>query len=474
MRTDILILTCCLAALALVVSPASGEENEAPKAPGPGQPPMRPPVDVSRTRGVFLEELAEAKVAHVANPGDSEAAFRHAELLYQVGRFDESREAVEALLGTSEPTVDALILAARIEYLYARYEPAEKLLKQALAREPHNMGALSKLLFIFYQTNRYERCLEIPEETRAAVRLPHMDFMLGFDGDEPYQIEWHDGQQAVVPFLQVDPLPVVRVTINGRELLALIDTGADTFVLDAELAESMGVKPIASMMGMFGGGMTAEVGFGRVDELSMGGVTMSSVPIAMLPTGHFSVADEPVYGIIGTNLLKQFLATMDYPNERLILREPTGSATSRFYAESAALEVEEMPFYLQATHYMMAGGSLNGHDGLMFFVDSGLGGEPSFTAPQQTLAYLGVPLPDASEAVDAVGGGGAWSSTTFPIDQLGLGGLSQSGVTGEYGALPPGSYMRLGFIQDGLISHSFLRQYAWTLDFERMRMVFTR
>ena len=37
-----------------------------------------------------------------------------------------------------------------------------------------------------------------------------------------------------------------------------------------------------------------------------------------------------------------------------------------------------------------------------------------------------------------------------------------------------GAAAKLGFIQDGLISHNFLRAYAWTLDFERMRMVFTR
>ena len=470
MRTNILMVMCCLATLALVVAPASGDE----KGPGPVRPPMRPPVDVSRTRGVFLDELAEAKVAHLATPEDSEAAFKYAELLYQVGRFDESREMVGPLLDVAEPTSDALILAARIEYLYARYDQAEEFLWEVLAREPDSMSALSKLIFIFYQTNRYERCLEIPEETRAMVRLPHMDFMLGFGDDEPYQIEWDEGRQAIVPFLQVDPLPVVRVTVNGTELLALIDTGGDTFVLDAELAESMGITPIASMMGMFGGGMRAEVGFARVDELAMAGVTMRSVPIATLPTRHFQVADEPVLGIIGTNLLKQFLATMDYPNERLILREPTGPAASGFYAESAEMVVEEMPFYLQATHFLMAGGSMNGRDGLMFHVDSGLGGEPSFTATQQTLAYLGIPVPDASEGVDATGGGGAWQSMTFPIDQLGLGDLSQSDLTGEYGALPPDSYMRLGFVQDGIISHGFLKKYAWTLDFERMKMVFTK
>ena len=79
-----------------------------------------------------------------------------------------------------------------------------------------------------------------------------------------------------------------------------------------------------------------------------------------------------------------------------------------------------------------------------------------------------------SDAVDATGGGGAWASAQFPIEEVGMGALRQSDKTGEYGALPPESYMRLGFVQDGLISHQFLREYAWTLDFDRMVMVFTK
>ena len=52
--------------------------------------------------------------------------------------------------------------------------------------------------------------------------------------------------------------------------------------------------------------------------------------------------------------------------------------------------------------------------------------------------------------------------------------LVKKDLTGSFGGLPPGSYWRLGFIQDGLVSHNFLREYAWTLDFDGMRMVFSR
>jgi hypothetical protein len=124
----------------------------------------------------------------------------------------------------------------------------------------------------------------------------------------------------------------------------------------------------------------------------------------------------------------------------------------------------------------MARGSLNGKDGLTFFVDSGLASPACFSAPIQTLEYVGIPEPEKEIHEDSVGGGGGkWASGTFPIKRIGLGPLMQSNVIGEYGSRPPESYWSLGFIQDGLISHRFLRQYSsWTLDFDTMTYIFIK
>ena len=127
------------------------------------------------------------------------------------------------------------------------------------------------------------------------------------------------------------------------------------------------------------------------------------------------------------------------------------------------------------THYMMARGSLDGKDGLNFFVDSGLASEAAFAAPIQTLKYAGIPVPETKvEEGIGGGGGGGFATGKFAIARLGLGPLVQESLKGEYGVVPPESYWRLGFIQDGLISHRFLRQYAWTLDFGTMKMLFAK
>ncbi len=425
-------------------------------------------------RGALMEQLKDARMTHQADPADAAARYHYAELAYEAGHFGDALDLLESLLAADEPDVEVLLLGARIEYLLGRYDRAEKLLHRVLEREPDNTAAAAKLVFIYYQTNRYSLCETLPDEALEGIRLPHLDLMKSFGGDAPYRVSWLAGDETRVPFVVTDPLPVIKVEVQGREVTALVDTGGDAFILDPEIAASLGIEVVASMTGMFAGGMEAEVGFGRAESLTLGGATLHSVPISILPTGGMALGGESIEGLVGTGVLKQFLATLDYPNEELVLRAPSGRAASAFRAGAAGKVLDEVPFYLQSTHFLLARGSLNGVGDLLFHVDSGLAGTPAFSAPRQTLEYVGIPIPEIETREGNIGGGGAFATGTFEIAELGLGGLAQIDLIGDFGALPPQGYRMLGFIQDGLISHNFLKAYAWTLDFERMRMVFTR
>jgi len=174
--------------------------------------------------------------------------------------------------------------------------------------------------------------------------------------------------------------------------------------------------------------------------------------------------------------MRQFLSTIDYKNGRMILRERTAEHAGKLREELKGRIAAEVPFVLDATHVMIARGSLNGKDGLTFFVDSGLAGKACFSAPIQTLHYVGIPVPETKIDKESVGGGGGtWASAVFPIKTISMGSLTQSNVTGEYGSRPARSYWSSGYIQDGLISHRFLRQYSsWTLDFDAMKYIFEK
>jgi hypothetical protein len=438
----------------------------------------QPQADTVSGRTELMEKLETARGTHAADPENADARLECARLTYESGDFGGARELLRPLLegdvSGGEPSVDALLLAARIEYLHGRYDRAEGLLHRVLDIEPANASALSKLVFVYYQTNRYEECRRLPAGALADRRIPHLDLMLAFE-DEPYRAEWEEGDATTVPFLVTDPLPVIEVEVDGRKTTVLIDTGGDCLILDPGIASELGIEVVAEMMGMFAGGMEAEIGFARATTLKLGEVTLQSVPIAVLPTGNMEIGGHRLEGIVGTGVLRQFLATLDYPNDRLVLRSPSGEAAAAFLAGTAGAALDEISFYLQSTHFLMAQGSLNGVDGLMFHVDSGLAGTAAFSAPRQTLDYVGIPLPEVEVHPENVGGGGGGFATgAFDIAELGLGGLRQADLVGSFGGLPPQSFMMLGFIQDGLISHKFLRQYAWTLDFEGMRMLFTK
>ena len=207
-------------------------------------------------------------------------------------------------------------------------------------------------------------------------------------------------------------------------------------------------------------------------------MTMHGVPVTLLPTKRFSAGFEPyrIGGILGTAVMRQFLGTLDYENEQLVLRERSPSNAAALRQEMGDRLAAEIPFVLDQTHLMMARGDINGKEGLTFFMDSGLASENMLTAPIQTLRYLDIPVPETEMNTEGAGGGGGHYATgRFAVERVTLGPLVQTDASGGYGSRPPASYWSEFYIQDALLSHRFLRQHAsWTLDFDNMTYVFGR
>lgn len=434
-----------------------------------------------KDRGQILMEIEGARAEFKKEPNNAEVRFRLAKLLYQAGDFESALSLSRPLLDVEKPSNDMLFLAADLEYLLDRYDEAEKTLQRLTALNPGDLQfqarAQAKLVFAYYQSNQYSKSADLFKGLEGKIKLPVWDVMKAFGQERPYQVVWPPGiKLTVAPFVVTDPLPVISVELQGRPIYALIDTGADAFVLDSEIAAAMGIKPVSAIMGTFAGGKQAELGFARADSLKIGEVTLKSVPISILPTQRFSKGFSggkyTIGGIVGTGVLKQFLSTLDYGEGRLILRRPDEEGR-RTMLQAAGKTIVEVPFVMASTHFMMARGRLNDKDTLTFFVDSGLASEAAFTAPSQTLKYAGIPIPETrvQEGIGG-GGGGGFATGQFPVKKLGLGPLVQENLKGDYGITPPESYWRLGFINDGIISHQFLRKYVWTIDFARMKMIF--
>ncbi len=393
-----------------------------------------------KTRTQLLEELTQIESEFKQEAENLERRIQYGSLLYQAGSFSQAKETLHPILEIEETTSDALILLADLEYLHGNYAAQEQILQRVLEMYPDDtqlkVQVQIKLLFGYYHSKQFPKSHDLLKGMQSKIKLPIWDMMKSFEDAPPFQIDWQGKSKEIVPFMITDPLPLISVEMDGKQIYALIDTGGDSFYLDNEFAAELRIKSVASAMGTFAGGKQAEIGFAKAKTLKLGDLVINNVPITILPTQRFSkgFADGKytIGGILGTNVLKQFLATMDYPNGQLVLRHRNESGKTRFQSEIKDKDITEIPFFLHQTHHMVAKGSLNDKSDLIFFVDSGLASEAAFLAPIQTLEYTGIPVPETKipDPESAIGGGGEglFPVGSFEIENLGLGSLTHRDV----------------------------------------------
>ncbi len=418
-----------------------------------------------KNRGDLLTELAQAETDYQSAPGDDSNRRVYADVLFKLGEFWKANDVIAPLATTSSTNTADLLLGARLAYMTGDYPRAEALFARLRSvsdedSEAHG-DAAEGLMMVYYQTNRYAntRSLTLPDGADSSL----LEFMQRFEGT-PYQVEWASAEKvASLSFSTQDPLPLMTLEINGHPVELILDTGGDRFIIDEGIAEQVGVDVLATTSASyaFTGGKDVRRDLGRVESVRMGDVTLKNVPVVVLPWKANGPQSD---GVLGTNVLRQFLSTVDYANDQLIFREKREAGKQRLLASLEGHETVVMPFVLHATHLLFAQGSLNGHEKLIYLVDSGLAMSLPFISVDETLEYLDIektPLEGTPYSL-------------FPIQSIGLGSLRQGETQGISNVLvEENAYWGQGFIWDGLISHQFLRSYAsWTLDFDTMSFVF--
>jgi hypothetical protein len=177
-------------------------------------------------------------------------------------------------------------------------------------------------------------------------------------------------------------------------------------------------------------------------------------------------------GIIGVGIFKQFLTTMDYPAGQLILR-PKGAQNNDL--DNSAIEV---PFILASTHLIVSKCKINGID-VTVFHDSGLAlDKTSILLSKDTVSYTNTKI---SKKKFGIGPGGAGITLIrmglFNVSSFKLGELPEAvNLSGVTGIFPETLYFEKdnGFFIDALVSHDFYKKYKWTIDFDSMRMIFSK
>jgi Aspartyl protease len=121
-------------------------------------------------------------------------------------------------------------------------------------------------------------------------------------------------ETTIVPFAN-HPLapffPAFAVEINGEKRLARVDIGAPYLLMSPEQARRLGID--LDPAGCSGQGYESAAGYtGLAGSFRIGDAVLENVPVV----GLSMPAGERDFVHFGTNVLEQFLATLDYPRRR--------------------------------------------------------------------------------------------------------------------------------------------------------------
>ena len=294
--------------------------------------------------------------------------------------------------------------------------------------------------------------------TRARLRLA---------AEKPLRVEISG--RVELPFTEdaFSPLmPGVEVQVQGRPRVARLDTGGSYLHVTQSQARALGIDSDGCERG-FAGLRRNTICYGAAD-LALGGASIRNAPVWVhaddtFPIGLVASAFGVEMGpIIGTNVFRQFLTTIDAPERRLLISQRGDAAARAAHLARLSGPANEVPFALLGEHLMIARGRIGEDRDLNFFIDSGLAffrsdqGQAGLLLSASTLQACGIPAPSAGRFAEIPG-------------PVALGPVRQHGMTAV--VVPDRTWRAFGewsgIRVEALLSHAFLKHYAWTIDFDR-------
>ncbi len=399
----------------------------------------------------------------------------------------------KSMAASSRPTSrarQAILQLGRIALLADRLGEAQTWFAKALALRPDDADAKVLLAAAFYRADDFARAagalqgVDVAHNPLLIDQYPTLNLakLAAFKGQTPYALTG-EGDVTHVAFVRTDPLPVVKVRVNGGpEVTFFVDTGNSEVALDSDFATEIGAPTYGAVQGTFSGGQHAEVKVSRIETLTLGDWTVRNVPAATLALRQLSkgLGVERIDGCIGTNLLYHFLATLDYPGGELVLRRKSAAASSAFAADYAGQAGGKggagakgasgavTPFWIASDHFMVGWSRIETLPPTLIFVDTGLAGAGvKLAEPVIKAAKIKLDQDKAEEG--RRGRRHTLTIVPYTVKRLAFGGVTQDNVAGLYDGPFPWEDS-LGFHLDGMVGHDFFKRYAVTFDFTAMRL----
>lgn len=215
-------------------------------------------------------------------------------------------------------------------------------------------------------------------------------------------------------------LPVV---VNGQDVEALLDSGAETTVIDRAFAGRLGLRPEGTVSAEGTGGETT-VGVAGGVSVRLGDATLSGITAAIMDlSGLASRLGRPLPVILGKELLNEAVVDIDFAARRLEVHAPDRYAPPANALETPALSVggvRTVPVSLEGRSPVQATFDLGNGSPLIVY--------PAYAARESLLT-------DRPASLSLGGGvGGVRIQPIATLDRLGFGGVGFEGVPATFPA----------------------------------------
>jgi len=268
---------------------------------------------------------------------------------------------------------------------------------------------------------------------------------------------------ATVPFRLLNNHVYVAATVNGKgPYTFIVDTGGHT-LLSPRLVREVGLKAVGQAVTSGAGEGHSTTGFVHFDEIAIGGVRLKDEMGFATPIYDPSIEGIPVDGMVGFELIRRLVTTIDYGRRTITFTDPAAFKPGPAWGAAAPFE-----FY---DHLPNVPGSVAGLPA-RFDIDTGSRSEVDFTSPFVAANRLRDRFAKGTSAVTGWGVGGPARSYMVRLTSLKLGPVEVEHIAAGLSEAKAGSISDPNY--DGNVGGALLKRFVVTFDYARQVMYLKR
>ena len=279
---------------------------------------------------VHEAQQASATALAVA-PKSPEVLEASGEVEFRMSRMQQAAESFEGALQIDKNYARAWLGMAEINRMISNHKRAHEMIEKA-----HSIDADDPDVLEAWAHEQKKATDEVPalqrvlamrtkdrERDRAALQN-HIDFLSALKDRPLYELA-SPYAASDIRLIEIFNGPnrrggwAVEVRVNGRKARLQLDTGASGLMIRRSPAAKMELERLSDERLSGIGNDGDRRGYAALaDEVQIGGIMLKHVPVRVSPS---DMGDPDTQGLIGTNVLSDFLVTLDF-KRRMIHLEP--------------------------------------------------------------------------------------------------------------------------------------------------------